>query len=195
MMGLRFQRVTPIVSHELTRPADTGVTHGHSLWSAKLSLAYPHLRLFEALELPIDLVQIKGLWIKLATDPFQQLLMLGVLRILYSVQKARVTPDATAILGRTGAFAREAHWVVLGLNIARLSFGATAARHDGEAIVNHPRNLETAVVRVLYIVRCVGYCDAPDTVGWRAYPYSCSPGKIRTRAVTYADGPERVRRP
>src|SRR5262249_42201169 len=83
----------------------------------------------------------------------------------------------------------------IGLNIAKLSFGATAARHDGEAIVNHPRSLETAVARVLYTVRCVVCCDAPDTVGWRAYPYSCSPGKIRTRAVTYADGPERVRRP
>src|SRR5215472_775167 len=67
------------------------------LWSAKLSLAYPHLRLFEALEFPIDLVHIKGLRIKLATDPCQHLLMLGVLRILYRVQKVRVTPDATAI--------------------------------------------------------------------------------------------------
>ena len=30
MMGLRFQCVTLIVSRELTRPADTGVTQGHS---------------------------------------------------------------------------------------------------------------------------------------------------------------------
>ena len=29
-MVLRLQCVTPIVSHELTRPDDRGVTHGHS---------------------------------------------------------------------------------------------------------------------------------------------------------------------
>src|SRR5437016_13247062 len=67
----------------------------------------------EDLELPIDLVQIKGLWIKLAPDPFHHLLMLGVLRIVDRVQKARVPPDATAILWRTGAFAREAHRIAL----------------------------------------------------------------------------------
>jgi hypothetical protein len=41
-------------------------------------------------ELSIDLVEIKGLRIKLAPDPFQHLLVLGVLRILYGVQKARI---------------------------------------------------------------------------------------------------------
>jgi hypothetical protein len=51
------------------------------LWSAKLSLPSP-FRGCEVLELPVDLVQIKGLWIKCATDPFQHLLMLGVLRML-----------------------------------------------------------------------------------------------------------------
>ncbi len=30
MIVLRFQCVTPIVSHQLTRPDDSGVTHGHS---------------------------------------------------------------------------------------------------------------------------------------------------------------------
>jgi len=29
-MVLRFQRVTPIVSHLLPRPDDLGVTHGHN---------------------------------------------------------------------------------------------------------------------------------------------------------------------
>src|SRR6266699_4704577 len=91
----------------------SGLRSGHPLWSAKLSLASLHLRWCEALELPVDLIQIKGIWIELASHPFQHRLMLGVLRILYSVQKARVTPDATAILRRTGAFAREAHRVVL----------------------------------------------------------------------------------
>src|SRR5262249_22448591 len=82
------------------------------LWSAKLSLPSP-FRGCEVLELPVDLVQIKGLRIKLAPDPFQHLLMLGVLRILYSVQKARVPPDTTAILRRTGTFACEAYRVAL----------------------------------------------------------------------------------
>ena len=41
------------------------------------SLSYPQLQLFEAFELPIDLVEITGLRIKLATDPFQHLLVLG----------------------------------------------------------------------------------------------------------------------
>ena len=50
------------------------------------------------MELAVDLVQIKGLWIKCATDPVHHLLMLGVLRILYRVQKARVPPETTAIL-------------------------------------------------------------------------------------------------
>src|SRR4030095_9397694 len=67
----------------------------------------------EVLELAVDLVQIKGLWIKLATDPVHHLLILGVLRVLYSLQKARVPPYTTAILGRTGAFACEAHRVAL----------------------------------------------------------------------------------
>src|SRR4030095_15223818 len=61
----------------------------------------------EVLELAVDLVQIKGLWIKFATDPVHHLLMLGVLRVLYSLQKARVPPDTTAILGRGGAFGCE----------------------------------------------------------------------------------------
>jgi hypothetical protein len=30
MIGLRFQHVTPMVSHQLTTPNDLGVTHGHS---------------------------------------------------------------------------------------------------------------------------------------------------------------------
>jgi len=34
------------------------------------------------LELAVDLVQIKVLWIKCATDPVHHLLMLGVLRVL-----------------------------------------------------------------------------------------------------------------
>ena len=45
------------------------------------SLSSPHLQLLEALEFPIDLVEIKGLRIKLPTDPFQHLLVLGVLRV------------------------------------------------------------------------------------------------------------------
>src|SRR5207245_2519365 len=61
----------------------------------------------------VDLVQIKGLWIKCATNPVHHLLMLGVLRVLYSLQKARVPPDTPAILGWTGAFACEAHRVAL----------------------------------------------------------------------------------
>ena len=68
-------------------------------YAAKLSLAYSYLQLFESSERPIDLVQIKGLWIKLAIDPCHHLLMLGVLRILDSVQKARITSDATTSSG------------------------------------------------------------------------------------------------
>jgi hypothetical protein len=67
---------------------------GTRLWSAKLSLPSPSRRC-EVLERAGDLVQIKGLWIKLAIDPCHHLLMLGVLRILDSVQKARITSDAT----------------------------------------------------------------------------------------------------
>src|SRR2546430_3471780 len=54
-----------------------------SLWSAKLSLPSPSRRC-EVLELAVDLVQIKGLWIKFATNPVHHLLMLGVLRVLYT---------------------------------------------------------------------------------------------------------------
>src|SRR5215475_14588733 len=88
------------------------VKKSEHLWSAKLSLPSPS-RGCEVLELPVDLVQIKGLRIKLAPDPVQHLLMLGVLRIVDRVQKARVPPDTTAILGRTGAFACEAYRVAL----------------------------------------------------------------------------------
>jgi hypothetical protein len=82
------------------------------LWSAKLSLPSPS-RKCEVLERAVDLVQIKGLGIKFAADPVYHLLMLGVLRVLYSLQKARVPPDTTAILGRTGTFTRQAHRVAL----------------------------------------------------------------------------------
>jgi hypothetical protein len=71
--------------HPVDLFGDLRLAHTDHLWSAKLSLGYPHLRLFEALELLIDLGQIKGLWIKLTTDPLQRLLMLGMLRILYVV--------------------------------------------------------------------------------------------------------------
>ena len=85
------------------------------LWSAKLSGPPPHLRLGEALQLHVDLVQIKGLRIKRAPYPFQHLLVLGVLWIVDGFQETRVAPDATAILGGTGAFAREADGVALPL--------------------------------------------------------------------------------
>ncbi len=73
------------------------------------------LRLCETLEFPIDLVQIKGLRIKLAPNPFHHLLVLGVLWLSYGLQQAHVPLDAPTILGRTGAFAREADGVVLRL--------------------------------------------------------------------------------
>ena len=93
------------------------------LWSAKLSLPSPSRRC-EALERTVDLVQIKGLWIKFATDPVHHLLMLGVLRVLYSLQKARVPPDTTAILGWTGAFACEAYRVALPCFVGEHLFNA-----------------------------------------------------------------------
>src|SRR5262249_47648364 len=108
--GLRSGRCQAISS---SRWRTISVTILDNLWSAKLLLVSLHFRWCEALELSVDLIQIKGLWIELASHPFQHLLMLRVLRILYSLQKARVPPDATAILGRTGAFAREAHRVGL----------------------------------------------------------------------------------
>ena len=61
----------------------------------------------------MDRVQIKGLGITCATDPGHHRLMRGVLRIVESIQKVRVLPDATAILGRTGPCAREAYGIVL----------------------------------------------------------------------------------
>src|SRR5438874_7090180 len=73
-------------------PVDARCTSAHlhfehtpfqDLWSAKLSLPSPSRRC-EVLELAVDLVQIKGLWIKFATDPVHHLLMLGVLRVLYT---------------------------------------------------------------------------------------------------------------
>src|SRR4030095_10944676 len=78
----------------------------------------------EVLERAVDLVQIKGLWIKFATDPVHHLLMLGVLRILDSLQKARVPPDTTTILGRTGAFACKAHRVALPCFVGEHLFNA-----------------------------------------------------------------------
>ena len=67
------------------------------------------------LQLSIHLVQIKGLRIKLAPDPFQHLLVLGVLGIVDGFQETDISPDATAILGGTGPFAREADRVALPL--------------------------------------------------------------------------------
>jgi hypothetical protein len=67
------------------------------------------------LELPVDLVLIKDVRIELASHPFQHLVMLGVLWIADRFQKTRVAPDAPAILGRTGPFAREADGVTLPL--------------------------------------------------------------------------------
>src|SRR2546428_14075215 len=87
----------------------------HHLWSAKLSGPSPHLRLCEALQLHVDLVQIKGLRIKLAPYPFQHLLVLGVLGIVDGFQETDISPDATAILGGTAPFAREAERVPLAL--------------------------------------------------------------------------------
>src|SRR5262249_55353199 len=74
------------------------------LWSAKLSGPSPHLRGCEALQLHVDLVYIKGLWIKRAPDPFQHLLVLGVRWIVDCFHETRVAPDATAILRGTGSF-------------------------------------------------------------------------------------------
>jgi len=48
-----------------------------TLWSAKFSLPSPHFRWCEALELSVDLIQIKGIWIELAPHPFQHRLVLG----------------------------------------------------------------------------------------------------------------------
>src|SRR4051794_18097383 len=85
------------------------------LWSAKLSGASPPLRWCGGLQLSIPLVQIKGLRIKLAPDPFQHLLVLRMLGIADRFQHTGVAPDATAILGWTGPFAREADGVALPL--------------------------------------------------------------------------------
>jgi hypothetical protein len=52
------------------------------------------------LGIPIDLVEIKGLRIKRAAYPFQHLLVLGVLRIVYRFQEACIAPDAPTILGQ-----------------------------------------------------------------------------------------------
>ena len=59
----------------------------------------PHLRLCEALQLHVDLVQIKDLRIKLAPYPFEHLLVLGMLWIVEGFQETGVAPDATAIFG------------------------------------------------------------------------------------------------
>src|SRR5712691_12510240 len=83
------------------------------VWSANLPGASPHLRFCEVLQLPIHLVQIKGLRIKLAPDPFQHLLVLGVLWIAHRFEQTGVAPDATAILGGTGTFPGETDGVAL----------------------------------------------------------------------------------
>src|SRR5262245_53158869 len=82
------------------------------LWSAKLSLPSP-FRGCEVLELAVDLVQIKGLWIKFAPYPVHHLLMLGVLGVADGFQQTRIAPDAPTILGRAGAFPRETERVAL----------------------------------------------------------------------------------
>ena len=80
------------------------------VWSAKLLLPDSHLRVFEALELCINLVRIK-----LSPYACHHLVILGVLWISDRFQNTRAAADATAILGRTGAFAREADGVALPL--------------------------------------------------------------------------------
>jgi hypothetical protein len=67
----------------------------------------------EAVELPIHVVEIKSLWIKRAPHPFYHLVMLGVLGVMERFQQTRRAPDATTILGRAGAFPREADGGVL----------------------------------------------------------------------------------
>src|SRR5882762_252251 len=85
------------------------------LWSAKLAWPSPHLRWCEALQRHVDLVEIKGLRIKLTPYPFEHLLVLGVLWSVDGFQETGVAPDATTILGGTGPFAREADGVALPL--------------------------------------------------------------------------------
>jgi hypothetical protein len=65
------------------------------------------------LELPVDVIQIKGIWIELASHPFPHLLVLRVLRLANRLQEINVSPDATAILGGTGPFAGEAQRVAV----------------------------------------------------------------------------------
>src|ERR687885_1569623 len=89
-----------------------GVVACCRLWSAKLSLPSP-FRGCEVLELAVDLIQIKGLWIKFAPYPVHHLLMLGVLGVADCFQQTRIAPDAPTILGRAGAFPRETERVAL----------------------------------------------------------------------------------
>src|ERR1700739_2002356 len=69
---------SPAGNNVLAYPcASWSVTMVLPLWSAKLSGPPPHLQLCEALQLHVDLVQIKDLRLKRAPYPFEHLLVLG----------------------------------------------------------------------------------------------------------------------
>src|SRR5262249_27787460 len=88
------------------------VVIGRLLWSAKLSLPSP-LRGCEVLELAVDLVHNKRLWIKSAPRPVNQPMMLGVLGVPDACHQTRKPPDAPTTLGRAGGFPRETGGVAL----------------------------------------------------------------------------------
>src|SRR5712671_617876 len=56
----------------------------------------------------IDDQRIELFRIEFATDPFDHLLVLGMLRVADRRQEIRISPDAAAIVGRTGALAADA---------------------------------------------------------------------------------------
>ena len=89
---------------------------------------------FLSAQLYINFVQIKGFRIKRTPDPVQHLLMLGVLWVVDRFEQTGVAPDATAILRRTGPFAREADRIALPL-LARQPLFPRAVRGP-----SYPRN-------------------------------------------------------
>ena len=52
----------------------------------------------------IDFVEIKRFGVEFAAKPFKHFLIFRVLGITHGLDQTVITPDAAAVLGRTGAF-------------------------------------------------------------------------------------------
>src|SRR5581483_11655802 len=67
------------------------------------------VELFDSRERSIHRIQIKRLWIKLAANPFQQVLLLRITRVSDNLQEMLVAPNPTDVFRWACAFTRHTY--------------------------------------------------------------------------------------